>query len=139
MVDYSPAGVAHIEQLYRQLAQQCVNRMGNGFLANIGTASVARDMDTVRQALGENQIDYLGYSYGTELGTAYLEKFGDHVRTMVLDGAIDPTVGPVQENINQMAGFQNRFQRLRRGLRALESLPVGHRPEPICEPVPRAG
>src|SRR6202012_2998748 len=87
MVDYSPAGVAHIEQLYRQVAQQCVSRMGNGFLANIGTASVARDMDTVRQALGENQINYLGYSYGTELGTAYLEKFGDHVRTMVLDGA----------------------------------------------------
>lgn len=47
MVDYSPAGVAHIEQLYRQLAQQCVNRMGTAFLANAGTASVARDMDAV--------------------------------------------------------------------------------------------
>src|SRR6202012_3025082 len=44
-----------------------------------------------------------------ELGTAYLEQFGDHVRTMVLDGAIDPTVGPVQENIDQMAGFQTAF------------------------------
>ncbi len=109
MVDYSPAGVAHIEQLYRQLAQQCVNRMGTGFLANVGTASVARDMDLVRQALGEDQINYLGYSYGTELGTAYLEKFGNHVRTMVLDGAIDPTVGPVEENIVQMAGFQTAF------------------------------
>ncbi len=109
MVDYSPAGVAHIEQLYRQLAQQCVDRMGTGFLANVGTASVARDMDMVRQALGENQINYLGYSYGTELGTAYLEGFGDHVRTMVLDGAIDPAVGPVEENINQMAGFQTAF------------------------------
>ena len=109
MVDYSPAGVAHIEQLYRQLAQQCVNRMGTEFLANIGTASAARDMDVVRQALGDNQINYLGYSYGTELGTAYLEQFGDHVRTMVLDGAIDPTVGPVEENINQMAGFQTAF------------------------------
>ena len=109
MVDYSPAGVAHIEQLYRQLAQQCVNRMGAPFLANAGTASVARDMDVVRQALGEDQINYLGYSYGTELGTAYLEKFGDHVRSMVLDGAIDPTVGPVQENIAQTAAFQTAF------------------------------
>ena len=109
MVDYSPAGVAHIEQLYRQVAQQCVNRMGTGFLANVGTASVTRDMDTVRQALGEDQINYLGYSYGTELGTDYLEKFGNHVRSMVLDGAIDPTIGPVQENINQMAGFQTAF------------------------------
>lgn len=109
MVDYSPAGVAHIEQLYRQLAQQCSSRMGNAFLANVGTVAVARDMDTVRQALGEEQISYLGYSYGTEIGTAYLEEFGDHVRTMVLDGAIDPTVGPVQENVDQMAGFQTAF------------------------------
>lgn len=109
MVDYSPAGVTHIEALYRQLAQQCVNRMGAPFLANVGTSSVARDMDAVRQALGENQINYLGYSYGTELGTAYLERYGEHVRTMVLDGAIDPTVGPVDENIRQMAGFQTAF------------------------------
>lgn len=62
-----------------------------------------------RQALGDEQINYLGYSYGTELGTAYLEKFSNHVRAMVLDGAIDPTVGPVDENINQMAGFQTAF------------------------------
>ena len=109
MVDYSPAGVAHIEQVYRQLAQQCVDRMGTGFLANVGTASAARDMDMVRQALGDDQINYLGYSYGTELGTAYLERFSDHVRAMVLDGAIDPTVGPIEENINQMAGFQTAF------------------------------
>ncbi|MFZ1179128.1 MAG: alpha/beta hydrolase [Mycobacterium sp.] len=109
MVDYSPAGVAHIEQLYRQLVQQCVNRMGSAFLANVGTASAAHDMDMVRQALGEDQINYLGYSYGTELGTVYLEKFSDHVRAMVLDGAIDPTIGPVEENIEQMAGFQTAF------------------------------
>ncbi len=109
MVDYSPAGVAHIEQVNRQLAQQCADRMSTGFLANVGTASAARDMDVVRQALGDDQISYLGFSYGTELGTTYLEGFGDHVRTMVLDGAIDPTVGPVEENINQMAGFQTAF------------------------------
>jgi pimeloyl-ACP methyl ester carboxylesterase len=109
MVDYSPAGVAHIEQVYKQLVQQCANRMGSAFLANVGTASAAHDMDMVRQALGDDQVNYLGYSYGTELGTAYLERFSDHVRAMVLDGAIDPTVGPIEENINQMAGFQTAF------------------------------
>lgn len=56
MADYSPAGVTHVEQVYRQLAQDCVDRMGFSFLANIGTASVARDMDMVRQALGDDQI-----------------------------------------------------------------------------------
>jgi pimeloyl-ACP methyl ester carboxylesterase len=109
LVDYSPAGVAHIEQLYRQLAQRCVNRMGSAFLENVGTASAARDMDVVRAALGDDQINYLGFSYGTELGTAYVERFADHVRAMVLDGAIDPSVGPIEQNINQQAGFQTAF------------------------------
>ncbi|WP_174813297.1 alpha/beta hydrolase [Mycobacterium botniense] len=109
MVDYSPAGVAHIEQLYQQLAQHCAERMGRGFLENVGTAAVVRDMDVIRQALGDEQINYLGFSYGTELGTAYLERFPGHVRAMVLDGAIDPSVDPVQENIEQMAGFQTAF------------------------------
>ncbi|CAM3169799.1 alpha/beta hydrolase [Mycobacterium intermedium] len=109
MVDYSPAGVAHIEQVYRELAQHCLDRMGQQFLANVGTASAARDMDMVRQALGDQQLNYLGYSYGTELGTAYLERFGSHVRAMVLDGAIDPTISPIEETINQMAGFQTAF------------------------------
>jgi pimeloyl-ACP methyl ester carboxylesterase len=109
MVDYSPAGVAHIEQLYHELAQHCADRMGQTFLANIGTASAARDMDMVRQSLGDEQINYLGYSYGTELGTAYIERFAPHVRAMVLDGAIDPTIGPIEETVNQMAGFQTAF------------------------------
>jgi len=128
MVDYSPAGVAHIEQLYRQLAQQCVDRMGTGFLANVGTASGVRDMDMVRQALGEDQINYLGYSYGTELGTAYLEGFGDHVRTMVLDGAIDPAVGPVEENVNQMAGFQTAFNDYAKDCARSAACPLGTDP-----------
>ena len=109
MVDYSPAGVAHIEGVYRKLAQRCVDRNGRAFLENVGTASVARDMDRVRQALGDDQINYLGFSYGTELGTAYVEQFGDHVRAMVLDGAIDPSVGPIEQSINQEAGFQTAF------------------------------
>ncbi len=109
MVDYSPAGVAAIEQLSKDLAQLCVDRMGKAFLASVGTASAARDMDRVRAALGEDQINYLGFSYGTELGTAYVERFPDRVRTMVLDGAIDPTQDPLESLVEQMAGFQVAF------------------------------
>jgi pimeloyl-ACP methyl ester carboxylesterase len=109
MVDFSAAGVAHIEDLYRQLADGCADRMGADFLRNVGTESAAHDMDMVRAALGEQQINYLGFSYGTELGTAYVERFGDHARAMVLDGAIDPSADAVEQNINQMAGFQVAF------------------------------
>jgi pimeloyl-ACP methyl ester carboxylesterase len=66
-------------------------------------------MDTVRQVLGDEQINYLGFSYGTELGTAYLEKFPDRVRAMVLDGAIDPAQDTVASIIQQMTGFQVVF------------------------------
>lgn len=128
MVDYSPAGVAHIEALYQQLARQCSERMGAAFLANVGTASAARDMDMVRQALGDEQINYLGFSYGTELGTAYVERFSEHVRTMVLDGAIDPSVGPIEENINQMAGFQTVFNDYAADCARSQGCPLGTDP-----------
>ena len=109
MVDFSQAGVAAIEGLYQQLAQQCLERMGKQFLAGVGTASAAQDMDVVREALGEEQINYLGFSYGTLLGAAYVEKFPDRVRAMVLDGAVDPEENPVDSLVNQMAGFQIAF------------------------------
>jgi len=109
MADYSQAGVAQIEGLYSQFAQTCADRMGTEFLANVGTASSARDMDVVRAALGENQINYLGFSYGTQLGAAYAERYGDRVRAMVLDGAVDPSLDPIAASIRQMAGFQTAF------------------------------
>jgi pimeloyl-ACP methyl ester carboxylesterase len=109
MADYSEEGVAHIEGLYHQLADSCVQRMGTEFLANVGTASSVRDIDVVRAALGENQISYLGFSYGTELGAAYAEQYPDRVRAMVLDGAVDPSEDPVAASIRQMEGFQTAF------------------------------
>jgi len=109
MVDYSPAGVAAIEAISKGFAQKCADRLGTQFLAGVGTASAARDMDAVRAALGEEKINYLGFSYGTELGTAYLERFPERVRTMVLDGAIDPTQDPLVSVVEQMAGFQVAF------------------------------
>ncbi|KUH83898.1 MULTISPECIES: alpha/beta hydrolase [unclassified Mycobacterium] len=109
LADYSPAGVAHIERLYQQFVQSCVDRMGTEFLANVGTATSAQDMDVVRAALGENQINYLGFSYGTQLGAAYAERYPDRVRAMVLDGAIDPQLDPIDGRIRQMAGFQSAF------------------------------
>ena len=55
-------------------------------------ASVARDMDVIRAVLGDDKINYLGYSYGTYLGTMYAELFPEKVGKMVLDGAVDPSV-----------------------------------------------
>ncbi len=110
MVDYSPAGVAQIEALTQRYVDQCVARMGKDVLGHVGTREAARDMDEVRKILGDDQINYLGFSYGTRIGTEYLNKFGNRVRRMVLDGAIDPSADPVAQTIDQMAGFQSAFE-----------------------------
>ncbi|MCU1367640.1 MAG: hypothetical protein JWN39_3279 [Ilumatobacteraceae bacterium] len=62
-------------------------------LPYLGTPNVARDMDVIREAVGDTQLTYLGYSYGTALGAVYADLFPDRVRAMVLDGAVDPDAG----------------------------------------------
>ncbi|KAI9887838.1 MAG: hypothetical protein M1823_000360 [Watsoniomyces obsoletus] len=55
----------------------------------VGTVHVARDMDYVRQALGQDKLSYLGYSYGTVLGATYAALFPDNIDRMVLDAVVD--------------------------------------------------
>ena len=54
--------------------------MGKEFLANIGTANVAKDLDAIRASLGDDKLTYLGYSYGTRIGALYAEAYPDKVR-----------------------------------------------------------
>jgi len=109
-VDTSPAGVERAEARSRQEAEHCVQRSGGvDVLANVGTREVARDLDVLRAALGDRQLTYLGFSYGTRIGASYAEQFPGNVRAMVLDGAVDPSEDAVQSSVNQMAGFQQAF------------------------------
>ena len=61
----------------------------------------ARDMDSIRVALGQQKISYLGYSYGTYLGQVYGTMFGSHVRRMVLDSVVDPAGAWYQDNLSR--------------------------------------
>jgi pimeloyl-ACP methyl ester carboxylesterase len=108
-VDYSPEGIAHIEKLTNEFVQRCIDKAGKDFLANVGTVNVAKDLDMLRAALGDDKLTYLGYSYGTRIGSAYAENFPDKVRAMVLDGAVDPNADPVQADIEQAKAFQKAF------------------------------
>lgn len=108
-VDYSPAGVAHIEQTEKQFIQRCLDKTGRDLLANVGTVDVARDLDRLRAALGDDKLTYLGYSYGTLIGSAYAEAYPDKVRALILDGVVDPEQDPVQSDIDQSRAFQQAF------------------------------
>lgn len=108
-VDYSPEGVARIEKLTKEFVQRCVDKMGDDFLANVGTANVAKDLDVLRDAVGDDKLNYLGYSYGTRIGAAYAEAYPEKVRAMILDGAVDPNADPIQADIDQAEAFQEAF------------------------------
>jgi pimeloyl-ACP methyl ester carboxylesterase len=108
-VDYSPQGVEHIEKLTKEFVQRCIDKMGKDSLHNVGTANVVKDLDSLRAALGDAKLTYLGYSYGTRIGSAYAEAYPQNVRAMVLDGAVDPNADPVEADIQQAAAFQKAF------------------------------
>ncbi len=108
-VDYSPEGVARIEKQTKEYVARCIDKMGTDFLANVGTASVVKDLDTLRAALGDEKINYLGYSYGTRIGAAYAEAYPEKVRAIILDGAVDPNADPIQADIDQAEAFQKAF------------------------------
>lgn len=110
-LDVSPEGVAKQDAESKEFAQKCADNteFGTAMLANIGTRDVAKDIDVLRSALGDEKLTYLGYSYGTRIGSTYAETFPDNVRALVLDGALDPSQTPVDEVVAQGAGFQKAF------------------------------
>ena len=71
----------------------------------VGTNNAARDLDLLRAALGDEQLSYVGFSYGTRLGATYAELFPDRVRALVLDGAVKPTTDLADLGLQQAAGF----------------------------------
>jgi len=79
----------------------------NDYLSHYSTAESARDMDILRAALGDAKLNYLGKSYGTYLGTLYAQFFPDKVGRMVLDGAVDPNISILEQNISQAKGFDD--------------------------------
>lgn len=78
---------------------------------HVGTENTIRDTDILRQALGDARLNWLGYSYGTYLGTLYAELFPDRVGRMVLDGALDPRLDAMQVSQGQSRGFQTAITR----------------------------
>jgi pimeloyl-ACP methyl ester carboxylesterase len=82
------AGTAAATQTFAGLARSCRTHAPSLF-PTVNTTTSARDMDQLRLALGAPKIDYYGMSYGTVLGSVYAHMFPSHVRSMVLDGAVD--------------------------------------------------
>jgi len=88
-----------------EFTQACFDNNGD-LLPYIGTNNVARDMDMIRRALGEDKISYFGFSYGSELGATWTTMFPETVRAAVLDGASDPNADDLVGTLQQNKGFE---------------------------------
>jgi pimeloyl-ACP methyl ester carboxylesterase len=76
-------------QVFHDRGESCVNQKDNDILYFVDTISVAKDLEAVRIALGDEKMNYIGFSYGTQLGAQYAELFPDNIRALVLDGIMD--------------------------------------------------
>jgi pimeloyl-ACP methyl ester carboxylesterase len=102
----TPAEEQALEVASKRFADAC-EQGSAALLPFISSDATARDMDRIREAVGDRKLTYLGYSYGTYLGTIYAHDFPGNVRALVLDGAIDPAVPPAETTIQQAEGFEH--------------------------------
>ncbi|WP_068269611.1 alpha/beta hydrolase [Aldersonia kunmingensis] len=124
-IDMTATGIADTEREDRDYAAGCESDGGDELLAHVGTREVVRDLDIIRSALGDEKLNYIGYSYGTRIGAAYAEQFPQHVRALVLDGAVLPDGNPIEEAVQQAAGFQGAFDAYARDCAAAAACPLG--------------
>jgi pimeloyl-ACP methyl ester carboxylesterase len=103
--------------LAQEVADDCAKEYGDA-LGTFNTVDTARDMDQIRQSLGDEKLTYLGYSYGTTLGSTYAELFPDKVRALVLDAAVDP-------DTDAKAAAEERAKALEKGFDAFAQNCVG--------------
>ena len=89
--------------------EACIEQYGDT-LRHYSTINTARDMDAIRAGLGDEQMSYLGISYGTYLGGVYATLFPERVRAMVLDSAYEPNGDTVEQQLlTQLVGFEEAF------------------------------
>lgn len=105
----TPAEVDALEAANRNLGQAC-QRSAGALLAHVDTLSNVRDMDVLREVLGDSRLSYYGASYGTFLGAWYAQEFPWRVGRLVLDGAVDPNLSLDQYAAGQAEGFYRGLQ-----------------------------
>ncbi|MCL6737819.1 alpha/beta hydrolase [Streptomyces neyagawaensis] len=95
-------------------------------LPHVGTPDAARDLDLMREVLGDDKLHYFGISYGTELGGVYAHLFPKNVGRAVFDAVVDPTQTPEQSSLGQAKGFQLALDNFAKNcVSKAEGCPVG--------------
>ena len=112
-LDPSPDNQKELDSLVAQAkeyADACAKRNAT-ILPYLSTDAVVDDLDQIRQAVGDDKITYLGFSYGTLIGSMYADRYPDRIRAMVLDGALDPSLSEVELRTGQAKAFEAELGR----------------------------
>ncbi|WP_103351498.1 alpha/beta hydrolase [Amycolatopsis sp. CA-128772] len=104
-----PRDVAATAAKARVVAEQCGRASTKDLLPHMTTANTARDLDRIRETLGEKKISYYGVSYGSYLGAAYASMFPGRTDRIVLDSVLGPRGLDVRANQRFAEGFDDRF------------------------------
>ena len=105
-------------------ADKCVAGSAD-VLPYIGTTASARDMESIRAAMGVEKLDYIGYSYGTSLGSVFATLYPNSVGNLILDGAIDPSPDDDSEYGEQGVSIQGALDRVMAWCDADSECPFG--------------
>lgn len=101
----TPEGWEASQESMTEYGQQCLERSGE-IVKFVDSISAAKDMDVLREALGESHLHFFGMSYGTKLGATYAELFPQNVGKFVLDSVLPPSAESFAVTKAQSAGFE---------------------------------
>lgn len=96
---------ARMEKDQEDLRSACETR-NPALVRHMSTADVAADLDRIREGLGDEKLNFLGYSYGTSIGATYAAMFPSTIRAMVLDGSVSPSATAIDQAMIQATGFE---------------------------------
>ncbi len=91
------------------VGKACLDATGQ-LMGHVDTVSAAKDLDLLRALVGDPKLNFLGYSYGTFLGSTYAGLFPDKVGRFVLDGALDPSMTNDELSLQQAEGFEKALR-----------------------------
>ncbi|WP_462418574.1 alpha/beta hydrolase [Kytococcus sp. Marseille-QA3725] len=120
------------EQVRKAFVNGCTDALGDRIGA-INTADAARDMDVLRSALGDSRLNYLGLSYGTQLGATYAEEFPDRVGAFVLDGVLPTDLDAVEIGLGQARGFERATRSYLEWCTQEGDCPLGETPDEAAD------
>ena len=106
----SEAEFRQVAERNQALGRSC-RRLTGPLLEHVDTLSAARDLELLRRALGQGKLNYLGLSYGSQLGSTYAELFPDRIRTLALDGALDHSLSALTLFKDESRAYEDSLNR----------------------------